>query len=126
MKQPVWVLKSVVLAVQEELLFEHGGLAGIRDENLLDSALARPKQLASYGKPDLFILAAAYVSGIIRNHPFLDGNKRTAFVTGTIFLERNGKRLIASEAEAARVIWDIAANKMTEKELALWLKENCE
>ena len=80
MKQPVWILKSVVLAVQEKLLFEHGGLAGIRDDSLLDSALARPKHLISYGKPDLFILAATYVSGIIRNHPFLDGNKRTAFI----------------------------------------------
>lgn len=126
MKKPVWILKSVVLAVQEELLFEHGGLAGIRDEGLLDSALARPQQLFSYGDPDLFDLAIAYANGIVRNHPFVDGNKRAAFVTGAIFLERNGKRLAAPEAEATQAVLDLAASKMTEKEFAIWLKENCE
>ncbi|MBI4383034.1 MAG: type II toxin-antitoxin system death-on-curing family toxin [Nitrospinae bacterium] len=126
MRKPVWILKSAVLAVQEELLFEHGGLAGIRDEGLLDSALARPQQLFSYGGPDLFDMAAAYTNGIVRNHPFVDGNKRAVFVTGAIFLERNGKRLAAPEAEATQAVLDLAAGKMTEKEFAIWLKENCE
>jgi death-on-curing protein len=125
MKEPVWVPKNVVLTTHEMLIAEFGGSAGLRDEGLLDSALARPQQIFSYGDPDIFALATAYVYGIVRNHPFVDGNKRAAFVAGGIFLERNGKRLIASEAEATQAVLDLAANKMTEEEFAFWLRENC-
>lgn len=126
MKEPIWISKSVVLALQDELIAEHGGQPGLRDAGLLDSALARPQQLFAYGDPDLFNLAATYVSGLVRNHPFLDGNKRIAFVTGIIFLERNGKSFNPAEAEAAQAMIDLAARKLTEKEFAIWLKENCE
>ena len=126
MKEPVWILKTVVLALQDELISEFGGLPGIRDEGLLDSALARPEQHFSYGDPDVFGLAAAYVYGIVRNHPFLDGNKRIGFVTGIIFLEENGKFFNPSEAEAVQAVRDLAAKKITEEEFAIWLEENCE
>jgi len=126
MKEPIWILKTVVLALQDELISEYGGLSGIRDEGLLDSALARPEQHFSYGDPDIFGLAAAYVYGIVRNHPFLDGNKRIGFVTGIIFLEENGKSFNPSEAEAVQAVRDLAASKITEEEFAIWLEENCE
>ena len=126
MKEPVWILKTVVLALQDELISEFGGLPGIRDEGLLDSALARPEQHFSYGDPDIFGLAAAYVYGIVRNHPFLDGNKRIGFVTGIIFLEENGKSFNPSEVEAVQAVRDLAAKKITEEEFAIWLEENCE
>jgi len=123
---PVWVQKNVVLALHDALLSEHGGQQGIRDEGLLDSALARPKQLLSYGDPDLFGLATAYISGILRNHPFIDGNKRTALMTGYVFLARNGKQLTTPETEATQAIIDLVARKMTEKDFTAWLAENCE
>jgi len=126
MKEPVWILKTVVLALQDELISEFGGLSGIRDEGLLDAALARPEQHFSYGDPDIFGLAAAYVYGIVRNHPFLDGNKRIGFVTGIIFLEENGKSFNPSEAEAVQAVRDLASKKITEEEFAIWLEENCE
>jgi death-on-curing protein len=125
MKKPVWVLKNLVLSLHEELLVEHGGASGVRDEGLLDSALARPQNIYSYDKTDLFTLAAAYISGIVRNHPFIDGNKRTAFMTGYVFLGRNGKELIADEAEATEFMLALAGNKIAEKDFALWLKKNC-
>ena len=126
MKTPVWISKSVALAMHEELLAEHGGLSGIRDEALLDSALARPQNIYSFGSTDLFTLAAAYISGIVRNHPFIDGNKRTAFMTGYVFLGRNGKELIADEAEATQIMLALAGSKVSEEDFALWLKKNCE
>lgn len=122
---PVWVQKNVVLALHDVLLSEHGGQPGIRDEGLLDSALARPKQLLSYGEPNLFNLATAYISGILRNHPFIDGNKRTGFMTGHVFLARNGKQLTAPEAEVTQAVIDLASSKMTEEEFTTWLTENC-
>jgi len=124
-KNPVWVQKNVVLALHDALLSEHGGQRGIRDEGLLDSALARPEQLLSYGDPNLFSLATAYINGILRNHPFIDGNKRTEFMTGYVFLTRNGKQLIAPEAEATQAIIDLASRKMTEEEFTTWLEQNC-
>lgn len=126
MKTPVWISKSVALAMHEELLAEHGGLSGIRDEALLDSALARPQNVFSYGKADLFTLAAAYIGGVVRNHPFIDGNKRTAFVVGGIFLEHNGKILTAPEKEATEFMLAFADSKISEEDFALWLKKNCE
>lgn len=122
MKEPVWIDRRVVIAVHELVLAEHGGAAGIRDEALLDSALARPRNLFSYEQRDLADLAAAYVVGIVRNHPFVDGNKRTGFMAGYIFLARNGPRLKASEAEAAKVVFDLAAGRLTETAFAVWFR----
>jgi len=123
---PIWVPKNIVLAIHDTLLSEHGGRRGIRDEGLLDSALARPQQLLSYDDPNLFALATAYVSGILHNHPFIDGNKRTGFMVGYIFLARNGKQLNAPEAETTQAIIDLAAGKMNEEEFTKWLEQNCE
>lgn len=124
MKEPVWVEKSVILAVHDLLLAEHGGAAGVRDEGLLESALARSRQLYSYGAADLCALAAVYAGGMAQNHPFVDGNKRSSFMTAYIFLERNGLRLTASEADTAQVMLDLASGKTKEDALADWLRKN--
>jgi len=126
MKEPTWVLDNVVQAVHSLLLAEHGGSSGIRDEVLLDAAHSRPKQKFSYeSKPSLFELAAAYSFGITKNHPFIDGNKRTAFTIGTLFLELNGYKLAAPEAAAAIAFDNLAAGNLSEDKLAAWLKEHC-
>ena len=124
MKEPQWVLRETVLALQERLLAEFGGLGGLRDEGLFDSALARPQQLFTYGKPSLFDLAAAYAFGLVRNHPFLDGNKRIAFTTAVVFLELNGCRFTASEVDATVKTLALAARDLDEAGYAAWLKEN--
>jgi len=124
MKEPVWVSKRVVLAMHEELLAEHGGASDLRDEALLNSALARPRNLFSYGESDLFSLAAAYIQSLVRNHAFIDGNKRIGYVTGGIFLERNGKVLNASEEEATAIMFALADKKVKEEALAIWLEKN--
>ena len=124
MKEPVWVSKRVVLAMHEELLAEHGGASGLRDEALLDSALARPRNLFSYGESDLFSLAAAYIQSLVRNPAFIDGNKRICYVTGGIFLERNGKVLNDSEEEATAIMFALADKKVKEEALAIWLEKN--
>lgn len=126
MKEPAWVLREVVLALHDVLLAEFGGPPGIRDETLLDSALSRPQQMFHYENPDLFTLATAYIYGILKNHPFVDGNKRTAFMTGFVFLASNGIALHAPEAETTQAILDLTASTMTEPEFALWLTKNCE
>jgi death-on-curing protein len=117
-------LRETVLALQERLLSEFGGLSGVRDAALLDSALARPQQLFSYGKPSLFELAAAYAFGLVRNHPFLDGNKRIGFTTGVLFLELNGCHFSAAEADATLRTLALAAGALDEAGYAAWLKEN--
>jgi death-on-curing protein len=124
MKEPQWVLPVTVLALQEQLLAEFGGLGGVRDEALLDSALNRPQQLFHHDKPGRFELAAAYASGLVRNLPFLDGNKRIGFTTAIVFLEINGCDFIASEAEAALKTLALAAGELDEAGYALWLKSN--
>ena len=126
MTEPAWVLDDIVQAVHSMLLAEHGGGSGIRDSALLDSALARPKQKLSY-EPDtsIFALAAAYSFGIVKNHPFIDGNKRTAFTIGTLFLEINGFKLEAQEPYATIIIEKLAADQISETELAKWFEENC-
>jgi death-on-curing protein len=124
MKEPQWLLRETVLALQERLLAEFGGLSGLRDAGLLDSALARPQQLLSYGEPSLFDLAAAYAFGLIRNHPFLDGNKRIGFAAAVLFLELNGKRFTAAEAEATLKTMALAARELSEASYAAWLREN--
>ncbi|MCX6979500.1 MAG: type II toxin-antitoxin system death-on-curing family toxin [Verrucomicrobiota bacterium] len=124
MKEPHWLTREECLALHEFMLSEYGGITGVRDEHLLDSALARPQQLFAYGKPNMADMAAAYAAGIVKNHPFLDGNKRTGFMLGAGFLERNGFEFYATEAEAALRTLALAAGKMSEKAYAAWLKAN--
>ena len=126
MKEPVWVLREAALTLHDLLLAEFGGPSGVRDEALLDSALARPQQIFHYETPDLFILATAYIYGILKNHPFIDGNKRTAFMIDFVFLARNGKPLNAPEAETTQAILDLTTGTLTETEFTHWLKKNCE
>ena len=126
MKEPTWILDDVVQAVHSILLAEHGGGTGIRDEALLDSALARANQKYTYEpETSIFELAAAYSFGIAKNHLFVDGNKRTAFTIGTLFLEINGKVLTAPEPEAAITFENLAAGKLNEIELAKWFETHC-
>lgn len=119
----IWVADSVVLAIHEAHLAEHGGIAGIRDEGLLSSALARPQNLEAHGDdPDSASLAAAYAFGIARNHPFLDGNKRTAFVVMELFLNLNNSALEADDADCIATMMALAAGDPGEKALAAWLR----
>ena len=125
MNEPIWVLRDVVIAVHQILLAEHGGLPGIRDEALLDSALSRPQQHFTYSeKPSIFELAASCSYGLVRNHPFVDGNKRVAFTAAAIFLEINGYILDASEAETVITFEQLAAGDLDEEHLATWLQES--
>lgn len=121
----VWVQDKVVLAIHEAQLAEHGGAEGIRDQNGLASALARPQNLAAYGgKQDAASLATSYAFGISRNHPFTDGNKRTAFVVMELFLELNGWRLEASDADCIGAMEALAAGQLPEKSFAQWVREH--
>jgi death on curing protein len=121
-----WIACETTLIFHDAQISEHGGAAGLRDEGGLRSALARPENLAAYGEPDLFDLAAAYARGVTQNHPFVDGNKRTAFVAAVAFLDLNGQELNAAEAEAAVVFLRLAADEFSEAELAEWLRRNTE
>ena len=123
---PVWIEKRVVLAYHDMQLAEHGGSTGVRDKGLLESALARPQNVAAYADdvPTLYRLAAAYAFGIARNHPFVDGNKRTALVAAIAFLERNGVAFAASQQEAYLTFYDLAAGKLSEEELTAWFEKN--
>lgn len=123
-RTPVWLDKRAVLATHQMLLAEFGGSPGRRDEGLLDSALARPRNLRAYESADVVNLAAAYAVGIVRNHPFVDGNKRTGFMAAYIFLERNGMQLIATEAEATAVVRSLAAGEIAESEFSEWLRRS--
>lgn len=126
MSQIKWLRLDVILAVHGKTVSEQGGLAGVRDQKLLESALARPQNLASYeSEATLCDLASAYAFGIAKNHPFLDGNKRVAFYASVGFLRINGKNLKASEVDAAGTFLDLAAGAITEEELAGWFKRNC-
>ena len=125
MKEPTWILHQTVLALRDVLLAEFGGAPGIRDESLLESPLARPLNIWSYEKANLFRLAAAYTHGIVKNHPFVDGNKRTGYVIGGMFLERNGQNLNASEEESTGAIMALASNTITEEDFAHWLRDYC-
>jgi death-on-curing protein len=124
-KQPIWVGREFIPALHEELLADFGGAAGIRDEGLLESALSRPQNLFAYGKPSLFELAAAYAFGIVANHPFIDGNKRTGFMTAYVFLALNGWQLTATEADATAATLALASKQVTRSEYASWSKDNC-
>lgn len=123
MNEPVWILSQLVIAVHQMLLEEHGGLSGVRDENLLDSALNRPKQRIAYDdKFSVFDLAASYSYGLAKNHPFVDGNKRIALSVGAIFLELNGYSLDAPEAEAVVIFKQLAAGDLSEEDLSNWFE----
>jgi death-on-curing protein len=121
---PVWLGRELILAIHEEQIAEHGGGEGLRDLGLLESALARPLNLAAYGTPDLAALAAALGYGLARNHPFVDGNKRTAFVAVETFLALNGLDLTAGDAECVVAMLDLAAGELPEEGFAAWLRDN--
>jgi len=123
MNEPIWLAREIVTTIQGEMIAEHGGLSGVRDEGLLESALARPINLIAYGEPSLFELAAAYGFGLAKNHPFLDGNKRIALASIDVFLQLNGYELAATEVEAVAVIRDLAAGDFNEGELARWIED---
>jgi death-on-curing protein len=122
----IWIEKRVVLAYHDMQLAEHGGSSGVRDEGLLESALARPQNFAAYasGAPSLCRLAAAYAFGIAKNHPFVDGNKRTALVVAVAFLERNGVTFTATQEDAYLTFYDLAAGRLTEDQLTAWFEEH--
>lgn len=122
--EPVWISRELAEAVHSEQLRAHGGRLGLRDENLLESALARPRQRWAYEEGiDLAELAAAYGFGIAKNHPFIDGNKRTALVSIGVFLRMNGVRLMASEPEAVEVMLGVASGELGEPALAAWCRQ---
>ncbi|MFC5457479.1 type II toxin-antitoxin system death-on-curing family toxin [Prosthecobacter fluviatilis] len=124
MKEPYWLTRDECLALHDMMLSFYGGITGLPDEHLLESALAGPRQLFHYGKPSMAEMAAAYAAGIVKNYPFLDGNKRTGFMLGAGFLERNGHEFHATEADAVVSTLALAAGAMTEAEYAGWLEAN--
>jgi death-on-curing protein len=124
MRDWVWIEAHVILASREEQLSEHGGAQGVRDMGALESALARPRNLAAYGEPDAAALAAAYAFGLAKNHPFVDGNKRAALVALELFLDLNGYVLIADDVQCVLTILAIADGSMSETGLARWIRKN--
>ncbi|HWG21364.1 MAG TPA: type II toxin-antitoxin system death-on-curing family toxin [Terracidiphilus sp.] len=126
MSEPRWIQDRAVLGMHEEQLKEHGGPEGVRDMGLLESALARPKNILAYAEqtPSLGRLAAAYAKGIVANHPFVDGNKRTAFVVSLTFLSLNGLKVTASKEDRILTFWKLADGSLSEDELAVWFERN--
>jgi death-on-curing protein len=122
--EPLWILERVVLAAHDQLLAAHGGAEGLREAGLLESALARPHQHYAYSSPDIIELAAVYTAGLVRNHPFVDGNKRTGFAIGVVFLELNGFDFKASEEDATQAVFALAAGEMDEAGYTAWLRAN--
>ena len=120
----VWVDAAVIHAIHEEQLAEHGGSAGLRDHGLLESALARPQNLAAHGEPDIAACAAAYGHGLSRNHPFIDGNKRTALVAVELFLFLNAHVLEAADADCVLTMLQVAEGSLSEEKFAAWIREN--
>jgi death-on-curing protein len=117
-----WVAPEVVHAIHDRQLSEHGGGAGVRDQGMIESALARPRNLAAYGEPDAAALAAAYAFGLVKNHGFVDGNKRTGWIVARLSLADNGRRLAFDKAEAVRLVESLAAGGVTEEALAAWFR----
>ena len=122
MQEPIWISDKIVKAMHTDQLAQHGGSPGIRDENLLSASLARPRHLLVYSDPTLFDLTAAYGYGLAKNHPFIDGNKRTAFVVMASFLELNGYSLDVSEMEVVIMMERLATDEETQDSIAGWLK----
>ena len=124
-KEPLWIEERDALAIHDRLLAIYGGAVGLRDQGLLESALARPRQHYTYSKTsDIIALAALYTAGIVRNHPFVDGNKRTGFVIGVLFLELHGYEFTATEEGATQAVMGLAAGKFDETSYAVWLRRN--
>lgn len=124
MKQFVWINLDAVLIFHEEHLLQFGGASGIRDLGAIESALIRPQNLLAYGQPDLFDLAAAYAAGISQNHGFVDGNKRTAFLTCFVFLAENGYDVVAEQAEVIAAMLELADHRLDEPGFAQWLRDH--
>ncbi len=124
MSEWIWIDIRIVLAAHDEQLAEHGGAVGVRDGGALESALARPQNLAAYGEPDAAALAAAYAFGIAKNHPFVDGNKRTALVVLESFLDLNGYELTADDVQAVLIVLGVADSTISEADLANWIRNN--
>ncbi len=125
MKEPVWLDRRTLELLHSESIAEHGGLPGLRDEGLFESALSRARNLWGYeGVEDMARLAAAYGIGLAKNHPFADGNKRIAFIAAALFMELNGHRFAASQAEAAAVMLAVAAGEIDEPAFAAWIRAN--
>ena len=123
-EEPCWLTREAVLAIHAQLLARFGGISGIRDDNMLESALAKPRQLHAYGQPNAYEMAAAYAFGIVKNHPFIDGNKRAGFVAAYTFLGVNGIDFTASEEEAVIFTRGLAAGDVTIEEYTLWLRKS--
>jgi death-on-curing protein len=123
--EPLWLTSTDLLVLHDALLHEYGGRVGTRDLGLLASALARPQHHRAYGEHDVFALATAYADGIVRNHPFVDGNKRTAFMAAFVFLGANGQDLRAAEAEVVRMMLGLTDRSISEAEFASWLRARC-
>jgi death-on-curing protein len=121
--EPVWIQKKVALAIHDRQLAEHGGPPGLRDEPMLESALARPMNRWAYGEDDRAVLAAAYAFGLARNHPFADGNKRTAWVLARLFLLLNGQEAVFEPADAIAAMLRLAAGALSEAETADWFRQ---
>ena len=117
-----WIDRRLLVILHDESLAEHGGASGLRDEGLLESALARPLNLVAYGQPDVAELAAAYGVGLAKNHPFVDGNKRAAFLAVGLFLRMNGHRLTATQADATVTMLGVAAGEINDADFARWLR----
>jgi len=124
MKEPLWLNRDDAIAAHDMMLAQHGGLEGVRDEGLLESAVSKPKNKFAYGSPFAAEMAASYAAGIIHNHPFIDGNKRTGFFLATAFLELNGFEFFADEGSAVERTLALAANAISEEEYARWLADN--
>jgi death on curing protein len=122
--EPVWILERTVLAAHDRVLAAHGGAGGLRDAALLESALGRPRQHYGYSSPTIIELAALYTAGVVRNHPFVDGNKRTGFAIGVAFLELNGFVFQASEEDVIQAVLALAAGQLDETGYATWLRRN--
>ncbi len=125
MKEPIWLNRLHILAIHGQLIARFGGIDGVRDEGLMDSAIARPALRFQFNHPDLFDLAASYADGIVNNHPFLDGNKRTGFMAAYTFLGINGQQLKASEEQAVLQTLALAASEITADDYANWLRQSC-
>ena len=122
--EPCWLTREAVLAIHAQLLARFGGSAGLREDNMLESALAKPRQLHAYGQPNVYEMAAAYAFGIVKNHPFVDGNKRAGFVAAYTFLGINGFDFTAPEEEAVIFTRGLAAGEITLEEYTLWLQKS--
>lgn len=125
MREPYWINEKIAMAIHDDQITQHGGSPGIRNDNFLLASLARPQHLLNYGEPSIFELAAAYGYALTKNHPFIDGNKRTAFAVMATFLELNGYSLEVANQEVVMMMEGVAIDRESQDSLAMWLEENC-